>query len=130
MTKKELSQLYYLNREIERDKLMLHELENAATNATSHITGLPHGADLADKTALAAEIADLRNEIDAKIQFTIVEYNRLVRYIHTIDDSLIRQILKFRHISGFSWREVAEHIGGGNTEGSVKMVYKRFFIKN
>ena len=129
MEKKELSQLYHLNREIEHDKQRLAELESAATKATISITGIPHGGDLADKTALAAEIADLKGEIEAKIRLTVVNYNRLMRYINSIDDSLMRQIVTLRHVNGFSWREVAEHIGGNNTEGSVRMAYSRFFGK-
>lgn len=47
MTKKELSQLYWLNREIEEEKRKLRELEAASTSGTAKITGLPHvsGAD-------------------------------------------------------------------------------------
>src|SRR5659263_237963 len=37
MTKKELSQLYYLNREIEEQQRRLAELEDAATSCTTHI---------------------------------------------------------------------------------------------
>ena len=43
MTKKEMSQLFHLNREIERDKARLAELEAAATGITQRITGLPGG---------------------------------------------------------------------------------------
>ena len=53
MDKKELSQLYYLNREIEHDKQRLIELKDAATKATVGITGIPHGGDLADKGSVS-----------------------------------------------------------------------------
>ena len=129
MNKKELGQLFYLNREIEQDKLRLMELEGAATDTTAKITGLPHGTDLADKTALAAEIADLKLEIETKIKLTISQFNRLMRYINGIDDSLMRQILMFRHVNGFSWAQVASHIGGGNTGDGVKQAYSRFIRK-
>ena len=127
--KRKLSQLFYLNREIEQDKQRLIELESAATSAGAKITGLPHSADITDKTALAAEIADLKNEIEAKIKLSVVEYNRLMRFIHTIEDSLTRQILTLRYINSFSWRQVADHIGGGNTEDGVKQAHSRFLRK-
>ena len=41
MTLKELSQLYYLNREIEMDQRRLHELEAKALPGASVITGTP-----------------------------------------------------------------------------------------
>jgi len=40
VTKQELSQLYYLNHEIEEEKHKLEELEAAATNITTKITGM------------------------------------------------------------------------------------------
>lgn len=129
MTKKELSQLYRLNREIEKDKRLLETLEAAATSTTPRLTGLPHAPGKADKTALAAEIADLRAIIDAKVQLTIVEYNRIHRYAAAIEDSLTRQIVILRHVNGLTWKQVAAHIGGSNTEASVKMAYHRHFTK-
>ena len=126
MTAKELSQLFYLNREIEQDKMRLAELEAAATSTTAKITGLPFVSAIADKTAIAAEIADIQAEIEAKNRLCIIEYNRLMRYIASVDDSLIRQILSLRFVNGFSWRQVAMSIGGGNTEDGVRMACNRF----
>ena len=77
MTIKELSQLYWLNREIVQEKFHLYELEASATNGTARITGLPHIGNVSDKTALWAAIADTRAIIQAKINLSVVEYNRL-----------------------------------------------------
>lgn len=130
MTIGEVSQLYYLNREIVQDKERLAELEAAATSTSARITGLPHAPGIADKTALAAEIADLREVVELKARRSILEYDRLMRYVNGIDDSLMRQIITLRHVNGFSWRQVAMHIGGGNTEDGVRMRHKRFFTAN
>lgn len=129
MTGKELSKLFYLNREIEQDRIRLLELESVATGSTAYITGMPHATFMTDKTALAAEIADIRNGIEAKIMLSVTEYNRLMRFIATVDDSLMRQILTFRHINGFDWRQVATHIGGGNTEAGVRQAHSRYLRK-
>lgn len=124
MTKKELSQLYWLNREIEQDKRRLKELKEAAEHTTAQISGLPHSSGISDKTAIAAEIADVQNIIDAKLKMAVAEYNRLNRYIAGIDDSMVRQIMTLRHIKGMTWNQVAAEIGV--TEGCVKMAYHRF----
>ena len=129
MTRKELSQLYWLNREIEREKCRLAELEAAATNTAVNITGLPHAGGLSDRTALAAEIADARTIIEAKVRASIAEYNRLIRYINGIDDSFIRQIFMLRYVNGLSWNQVALSIGG-NSEDSVRMAHNRYLEKN
>jgi hypothetical protein len=130
MTVRELSQLYYLNCEIEQDKERLAELEAKATSSTFKITGLPHIKRIADKTALAIHIADMKEIIEAKLKRCMVEHDRLIRYINIIDDSLIRQILMFRYINGFSWLQISMHIGGGNTEDGVRMLHNRFLKKN
>lgn len=130
MTIKELSQLYYLNREIEREQLRIRELEDAATNTAAKITGLPHTGSISNNTAIAAQIADCRTIVEAKQRAAVAEYNRLMRYIAGIDDSLMRQIISLRYINGLEWRQVAEHIGGNNTEDSVRKAVNRFLIKN
>lgn len=130
MTRKELSQVYYLNREIEQDMQRLHELEAAATNTNSKITGMPHACGISDKTSIAIEIAYLRGVTEAKIKQMYYEYNRLIDYINSIDDSLTRQILTLRHVNGLTWNQVAESIGGGNNENSVKQTYHRYITKS
>ena len=129
MTKKELSNLFYLNIEIEREEERLKQLEEAATNTAVKISGLPHASGISDKTAIAAEIADTRNIIEHKNKEAIIEYNRIMRYIAGIDDSLIRQIITLRYVDGKSWTSVATQIGGDNTPDSVRKALDRFLIK-
>ena len=48
MTLKELSQLYYLNREIERDQRRLEELKlQSRSISATEITGMPRGCAIA-----------------------------------------------------------------------------------
>lgn len=126
MTIQELSQLFWLKREIEREYERLTQLEEAATATTPQWSGPPAAGLVADKTAIAAQIADARTVIEAKLELAVVEYNRLNRYIASIDDSLIRQIIALRFVDGLSWRQVALRAGGGNTEDSVRKAVKRY----
>ena len=126
MTKAELSQLYYLNREIETEQRRIAELETKATNISAKVSGMPGGSGISDKTAIAAEIADCKAIVQAKAEQCIHEYNRLCRYIAGVDDSFIRQILQYRYIAGLSWTQVAMRIGGGNTPDGVRMAHDRF----
>lgn len=130
MTQKELGQLYWLNREIEMDKRKLADLNSLADGTSKKIAGLPNAALAADKKALAAEIAGCRAVIEEKLQLCIDEYNRLHRFIAGVDDSQMRMVLALRHVNGLSWRQIAFHIGGGNTEDGIKMAYHRFLKKN
>ena len=130
MTKKELSQLYWLRQEIQRNKERLAQLEDAATNTAAKISGLPGCGGLSDKTALAAEIADLKAIIEAQQVQAIAEEARLTRYIDGVADSFMRQILKMRHIELYSWQEIASKIGGNNTEDGVRKAHDRFLKKS
>ena len=131
MTLKELSQLYYLNREIEMDQRRLRELEARALPGAQVITGMPHGSGVADIVGrYAAEIADLRGIIEAKHQQCLYERSRLERYIADIDDSLLRQIFTYRFVNGLPWLQVAACIGGNNTADSVRAACNRYIEKH
>jgi hypothetical protein len=75
MNQRDLYQLHDLNREIEQDKRQLRELEAAATNTNSKITGMPHASGISDKTSLAVDIAYLRGVIQTKMLRTVCEYS-------------------------------------------------------
>ena len=123
MTLKELSQLYWLNREIEADQKRLEELSGMAGAPSSPaLTGMPSAPHSNDSKIerLVAEIVDLQALIAAKQLQCIHERARLERWINDIPDSQTRQIFRYRFINGLSWVQVAHSIGGGNTEDSVK----------
>ena len=99
MTLKELSQLYYINREIERDQERLEQL----------------------RTSVSAPGAPNYDGMPKSPSFE----NRLERYIAEIPDSLTRQIFQLRFINGLTWTQIAFSVGGGNTEEGVrKRVYR------
>ena len=111
ITKRELSQLYYLSREIEQDRKRLEELEAAAQGITQQITGMPPAGGAGDKVGkYAAEIADLRAIIEHKVQQCWYELNRLNRFIASVEDSQMRQILTLRYINHMTWQKIAFEI--------------------
>lgn len=112
MTKKELSQLYYLKKEIKEQQRRLSELEALATSCTAKITGLPSGNGVSDKIAnYATEIADLENLISENLKQCIKEYKKLTIFIKSIEDSQLRLILTLRYINNFTWQQIAFKIG-------------------
>lgn len=131
MNKKELSQLYFLNREIEEQQRRLQELEDLATSCTSHITGMPKGTDWQDKIAkYTAEIADLKSLLDLNLKKCFYELNRLNRYIAGIEDSQMRMILSLRYVNGLNWEQVAASISCCISGESVRKAHERFLSKN
>lgn len=131
MTKKELSQLYYLKKEIRQLEQRIKELETAATGCTAKITGLPHGTGINDKIGnYAAQIADLKSLLDLNLKKCFYELNRLDRYIQSVDDPLTKQIMMYRFISGYSWRKIAFQIGGNNSIDGLKKRLYRYLANN
>lgn len=128
MTLKELSQLYYLNREIERDTERLTALRTRASAAGSpSYDDMPKSSSFDNRLErYAAEIVDLEAIIQAKITQCLHERNRLERYIAEIPDSLTRQIFQLRFINGLTWVQIAFGVGGSNTEEGVKKICYRY----
>lgn len=55
--------------------------------------------------------------------------NQVEEFIAGVEDSRIRRIITLRFIENLSWNKVADRIGGGNTEDSVKKMFYRFMEK-
>lgn len=55
--------------------------------------------------------------------------NEVEEFIASINDSRMRRIINLRFIENLSWNKVADYIGGGNTEDSVRKAFTRFMEK-
>jgi len=102
MTIKELSQLYHLNREIELDEKQLQELRDKLKYYKRHNERENEARIL---------IHEQQELIHIKQKRAYIEQNRLYRFINTVDDSIMRQILTYRFVNGLTWQQVAECIG-------------------
>ena len=132
MTRKQLSQIYYLEKEQEMWKEKLRELEAASLIKGQEITGMPFAntGETSDKVSeliirkqtIAAIIEEIQERIDRQKE-------EIYEYISTVDDSLLRQIVVYRCVSCMNWIQVANRIGGGNTAESVRKIYERSIPK-
>ncbi|MEI6821037.1 MAG: hypothetical protein WCL51_03820 [Bacteroidota bacterium] len=112
MTKKELSQLHYLNKEIERQKLEYEKIKTAAEGCTTQITGMPHASGVSDKIGnFASEMADLKAEIELNMQKCWYEIRRLNRFIETIEDADIRLMIRLRFINHLTFEQIGFEVG-------------------
>lgn len=89
------------------------------------IEGFPYPEYSRKKTLLYARKATL-SELEMELLETL---NDVEKFIASIKDSHIRRIVNLRVVDNLSWNKVADRIGGGNTEGSVKMAFQRFMEK-
>ena len=86
------------------------------------IEGFPYPEYSRKKTLLYARKATLTS-LEMELLETL---NQVEEFIASVNDSRMRRIINLRFIEGLSWNKVADRIGGGNTEGSVKMAFQRF----
>lgn len=111
MTKKELEQLYYLNKETERLQNQVLELIHCCEYKSPIITGLPSGSFTSDNVSkYAIEIAELKNIISANLSRIFYERRKIEEYIANIEDSEIRLIMRLRHINGMTWEQIGYEI--------------------
>ena len=124
MTRKELNQIYYINREIE---MWQRELESITDLGSPNLDGMPKSPGAGDPTGSratrAAEISRIIEGLLAELQ---VKRKEIYEFIATLDDPVMRQIVMYRCLSLCTWEEVAMYIGGKNTANSVRMAFNRF----
>ena len=88
------------------------------------------GKGISDKIGnYAAQIADLKALLEQNLEKSLNELNRLDRYIQSVEEPLVRQIMMYRFIRGYSWGKIALQIGGNNSiDGLKKRLYR--YLKN
>jgi hypothetical protein len=131
MTKTELKQIFYLNKEIEMWQKELDKIQCKSLIKCQIITDMPRGGGTGDKTAdIAIEVACIEKIISGKLLDIQFQRRKIINYINSIDDSFIRQIVFFRNVSCMGWNQVAREMGEGYTENSIRMMYNRIFKSN
>lgn len=119
MTKKELMQLYYLNREI------LNSTEELV-NIKMESRRLKNGEISKRREKMIKRRED---ELVNKIRACTDLRNRASAFIESIDDSLTRQVFYCRFSKCMTWQQVAYAVGGKNTNDGVRKIAERYLIK-
>ena len=128
ITKEELSQIHWLNKEIAMWQQKLERLESQSLVKGQQITGMPSGGNrtmskVEDRAIMLEEIRErIRNLQDRAER----EQVRILEYIEGIEDCFIRQIIAYRFVEGMSWKEVAYKMGAGITADAVRMAVDRY----
>ena len=126
----ELNNLRYIEKEITLLQERIEELEAEAERVTPILTGLPGKGSGGDRIgAVVEQLVEEKEKLEAALQNRQEERRKAMRFINSIADSQLRTIFILRFVAGKSWNEVADYIGGGNTEQSVGMRVFRYLKK-
>lgn len=111
---------------IERDGNVIDKVRGGDGGLQSFkIEGFPYPEYNRKKTLLYARKATL-SELEMELLETL---NEVEAFIASVKDSHMRRIISLRVVDGLSWNKVADRIGGGNTDDSVRKAFDRFMEK-
>lgn len=110
MTLQELNQLQYLKREIEMWEKHL---------ASDPLPGVPRSSPMVQESNRL-----IQENIDKATQ----EYNRLVKYVSSVSDPLVLQVMVLHFIDGKTWVNTAAYIGV--CPEYIQKVIKRYLERN
>ena len=127
MTKEELNQIYYLEKEIKMWRKALNRLQSRSLLPSQEITGMPFGTGTSDKVGNhAVTEVDIKDKIETLQEKAIEEQYKVLNYIQTIDDSLMKQIIYYRHVLCMKWNEVAKALESSNSPDNLRIMHDRF----
>lgn len=130
MTLKELYQLHYLGKLIERDQMEVDRLMERLTSKSPSLSGMPHASGAHDKIGEnVPELVERKNQLQERIRKRTEARKRIQEYIDAVPDLHVQLIMQLRFVDLMSWQEVADIAGGKNSEDSVRMLVKRYLEK-
>ena len=78
----------------------------------------------------AKAVSKLYIELDKLHREQLTKELEITKHIKTIQDAQVRISIQMHYIDGATWNEVADAIGGGNTETSCRKYVSRYFKKS
>ena len=119
----QLKQLRYLKGEV---ILLTQRLERLETEITGNTRCRWRGRATLE---YGAQLVALRDALAARRATCMAQLGALHRYIDSIDDSMMRQIMAGRYVDGLSWKEVAARIGERD-EQYPRRLHNRFLLQS
>lgn len=116
MTLQDLRQFRSIRAESKRISRRLHELRLDMATAQD-----------AEHTKAMSE---LYKELESLHKKQVAAELEIMRRVASIEDARARLSIEMHYIDGRSWNEVADAIGGGNTEDGCRMYVTRYVEKS
>jgi len=133
MTQEELSRLQHIQKEIQ---IIQQQISN--TSHLSYKYDKVRGSDSNfpytlrsftiegyDYDAYYVKLDRLNKKLEQKLCELIDEKDRLNDYIESVEDPIMRMILRLKHMDGLTWSQIGDRIG--YTERQCRRKYKKFF---
>lgn len=126
MTVEELSELYYINKEIEQIQKELYDLKNKNFFKNTILSDMPKGGERLDEfVAYVDDVRTLENMLQYSLRKLQEKRKKIEAFLEGIEDSELRLIMRLRAVNNMKWEEIAGEIGLERTTVSKKF-YKYF----
>lgn len=126
MTRQKLGQAYRLQRELDMWQSKLSELRQSSYMGSPSDSKEGHANGISDKTfsisSKEIEIIEITEALKLNVEKQILE---IEKYIETLDDTFLRQIIEYRCVRMFGWDKVASMIGMGTSAESCRKYFER-----
>ena len=112
---------------IKREKERLEDLRESADVRSARLDGMPRTPGVPDRIGhLVPEIIDQEKEIAECLQLYYQKKREIEQFINNIPNMRLRLIYQLRFIDDMAWQQIADEIGGKETEYSVKSAAYRY----
>lgn len=122
MTIQELSQVYWMRREIDDMRRRIEHLRDMAMSMQHGSGGGGRCCGDGRMEQMLQEVVDLEAEMASRKTAVVSECRRLEAYIASVPDSYLRQIMRLRFVDGLKWHKVASKLGGTTAEACLMAV--------
>ena len=130
MDKKTLYRLFYLPKQIEQKKREIQRIQEQLDVKSPSLSGMPHAGGVHDKVGDGVvELVTKKEELEELVHGYQMEKDRIDAWIDSVEDLQINLMLCLRFREKKSWNEVADEVGGVNTEDSCRKMIDRYLEK-
>lgn len=124
MTKRELKQYRSLKAEIDDLEITIKEHTYRDT-----VQGSDSNYPFCKRAMSVSGLPPKENKTLERLNKLRMQRDKIYNFVESTPDSLTRRILRIKYIYGdteTTWNEVADSLGGNNTEGSVRKIIERY----
>jgi hypothetical protein len=130
MNKQTLYRLFNLPRIIEQKKLEIQRIQEQLDVKSPSLTGMPHAGGVHDKVGDGVvELVTKKEELEELVRGYLLEKAETEAWIDAIEDLQVQLIFCYRFKEKMTWTEVADKMGGINTDDSCRKMVDRYLEK-
>lgn len=128
MTLEQLSEVYYINLEIKSLQIELEDLRQQNFYKANIISDMPRGGQGVEKPiSYINKILELEDMLKYSLKRLQVEREKILKYINTIEDRELREIIRLKCINNLSWYQIGDLLDKDRRTVSKK--FYNFFKK-